>query len=71
MDAILFNNTRMVTSRRPSPTTLLSRGQPLLVVLSKADAPNFTTIRRSGNYKPTMWDFQYIQSVNNCYASEG
>ncbi|KAG5625402.1 hypothetical protein H5410_010620 [Solanum commersonii] len=80
MDAILFNNTGMVTSRRASPITLLSQGQPSLVVLSKgclstagkiklAD-PNPNTIRRSGNYKPTAWDFQYIQSIDNNYVGD-
>uniref|UniRef100_K4B2G2 Terpene synthase N-terminal domain-containing protein n=1 Tax=Solanum lycopersicum TaxID=4081 RepID=K4B2G2_SOLLC len=31
---------------------------------------NPVTIRRSANYKPTTWDFQYIHSVNNNYAKE-
>ncbi|XP_070039674.1 (R)-linalool synthase TPS5, chloroplastic-like isoform X3 [Nicotiana tomentosiformis] len=26
--------------------------------------------RRSGNYQPTMWDFEYIQSIRNNYAGE-
>ncbi|XP_016477040.1 (R)-linalool synthase TPS5, chloroplastic-like isoform X2 [Nicotiana tabacum] len=26
--------------------------------------------RRSGNYQPTMWDFEYIQSIHNDYAGD-
>ncbi|XP_070027126.1 (-)-camphene/tricyclene synthase, chloroplastic-like isoform X2 [Nicotiana sylvestris] len=26
--------------------------------------------RRSGNYQPTMWDFEYIQSIHNDYAGK-
>ncbi|WMV40289.1 hypothetical protein MTR67_033674, partial [Solanum verrucosum] len=42
------------------------------LVISKA---NLSTIpqnhtRRSGNYKPPMWDFQYIQSIHNDYVEE-
>ncbi|XP_055816088.1 (R)-linalool synthase TPS5, chloroplastic-like [Solanum dulcamara] len=83
MDAILFNNTGMVTLKRPSPTTycttLFSRGQPSVVVSKlcistaggmKLAEPNSNTIRRSGNYKPTMWDYQYIQSINNHYVGD-
>lgn len=33
-----------------------------------AEPNSATTIRRSGNYKPTTWDFEYIQSVNNRYV---
>ncbi|CAN4107910.1 unnamed protein product [Withania somnifera] len=62
-------------SRRPTPSTcLFSRCKPSLVV-SKACLSNelpepnpSTIIRRSGNYKPTMWNFEYIQSINNNYA---
>ncbi|KAH0762472.1 hypothetical protein KY290_018545 [Solanum tuberosum] len=80
--AILFNNVgmlSMVTSRRPTPATCFfsfNREKPSSLVVSKAsmkspDEPNPNTIqRRSGNYKPTMWDFQYIQSVNNRYAGD-
>ncbi|KAF3664717.1 (-)-camphene/tricyclene synthase, chloroplastic [Capsicum annuum] len=75
----------MATSRTTPATCLLSTrlSQPSLVVpkacmistgamkLANEPNPNTTIIqRRSGNYKPTMWDFQYIQSVNNHYAGE-
>ncbi|CAI9770284.1 unnamed protein product [Fraxinus pennsylvanica] len=29
-----------------------------------------TVIRRSGNYKPPIWEFDYIQSLNSEYAGE-
>ncbi|XP_057788855.1 sabinene synthase 1, chloroplastic-like [Salvia miltiorrhiza] len=32
-----------------------------------AEAPQ---IRRSGNYKPSLWDFNYIQSLNTPYKEE-
>lgn len=81
MDAILLNKAgilSMGTSRRPFPTTLFGGVQSSLVVskgcLSTATTvklavtnPNMT-IRRSGNYRPTAWDFQYIQSINNHYV---
>ncbi|KAM3291293.1 (R)-linalool synthase TPS5, chloroplastic isoform X1 [Capsicum chacoense] len=35
-----------------------------------AEPNSATTIRRSGNYKPTTWDFEYIQSVNNRYVGD-
>ncbi|XP_060216026.1 (R)-linalool synthase TPS5, chloroplastic-like isoform X1 [Lycium barbarum] len=86
MKAILFNNigaslpTATLRSRRPTPSTCFpsfNRGQPPLVVSKaclsiagmKLAEPN-PTIRRSGNYKPTKWDFEYIQSVNNNYVGE-
>ncbi|KAH0703221.1 hypothetical protein KY285_017499 [Solanum tuberosum] len=79
--AILFNNVGMlsVVTSRPTPATCFfsfNRGKPSSLVVSKAsmkspDEPNPNTIqRRSGNYKPTMWDFKYIQSVNNRYAGD-
>ncbi|XP_015162878.1 (-)-camphene/tricyclene synthase, chloroplastic-like isoform X2 [Solanum tuberosum] len=79
--AILFNNVGMlsVVTSRPTPATCFfsfNRRKPSSLVVSKAsmkspDEPNPNTIqRRSGNYKPTMWDFQYIQSVNNRYAGD-
>nr|QIQ56010.1 putative terpene synthase 26 [Eremophila lucida] len=32
------------------------------------DAP--TVVRRSGNYKPPLWDFDYIESLNSPYKEE-
>ncbi|XP_049351825.1 (R)-linalool synthase TPS5, chloroplastic-like [Solanum verrucosum] len=69
----IFNNIGVLSSRPPPATCLfsISGGKPSSsLVVSKASTPNPTTIRRSGNYKPTMWDFQYIQSVNNRYAGD-
>ncbi|XP_049397393.1 (-)-camphene/tricyclene synthase, chloroplastic [Solanum stenotomum] len=54
----------------------LSSGQPL------NHSPNISTnlisssngitnpIRRSGNYEPTMWSYEYIQSTHNHYVGE-
>ncbi|XP_006351730.2 (-)-camphene/tricyclene synthase, chloroplastic [Solanum tuberosum] len=54
----------------------LSTGQPL------NHSPNISTnlisssngitnpIRRSGNYEPTMWNYEYIQSTHNHYVGE-
>ncbi|XP_059313800.1 (R)-linalool synthase TPS5, chloroplastic-like [Lycium ferocissimum] len=77
----LFNNVGLLPiATSPTPVTLFSsfsQGQPSLVVSKaclstggmKLAEPN-PIIRRSGNYKPTMWDFEYIQSVNNDYTGE-
>ncbi|XP_075095285.1 (R)-linalool synthase TPS5, chloroplastic-like [Nicotiana tabacum] len=81
MEAV-FNNVGILSMatliglRRPSATLFssLSRlGQPSLLV-SKACLSSGTIaeqnpviIRRSGNYKPSMWDFEYIQSIHNDY----
>lgn len=76
MKAIFFNNVGLVSIATSRPTiaatclfSVVHRAQPSLIVpkanMKLDHQPN---IRRSGNYKPTMWDFQYIQSVNNRYA---
>ncbi|CAN4111969.1 unnamed protein product [Withania somnifera] len=68
-------------SRRPIPSIcLFSRGKSSQVVskvclttasgLKLAESNPSNTVRRSGNYKPTMWAFEYIQSINNDYAGE-
>ncbi|XP_075104678.1 (-)-camphene/tricyclene synthase, chloroplastic-like isoform X1 [Nicotiana tabacum] len=75
----------MATSKGPPSSTFLisffSRGKPKASCLSTKTEPSpnqYSAIsssdqnltRRSGNYQPTMWDFEYIQSIHNDYAGE-
>ncbi|XP_015068413.1 (-)-camphene/tricyclene synthase, chloroplastic-like [Solanum pennellii] len=69
MVSILSNiGMMMVTFKRPSLFTSLRRHSANNII-TKHSHPISAT-RRSGNYKPTMWDFQFIQSLHNPYAGD-
>ncbi|NP_001233805.1 linalool synthase [Solanum lycopersicum] len=70
MVSILSNIGMMVvTFKRPSLFTSLRRRSANNIIITKHSHPISTT-RRSGNYKPTMWDFQFIQSLHNPYEGD-
>ncbi|KAM3291283.1 (-)-camphene/tricyclene synthase, chloroplastic isoform X1 [Capsicum chacoense] len=82
MVTTLMSNVRMLIpmaiSRRPPPPKTSSSlaclsmkpQPPLLNQDSPTNLSSPNPVRRSGNYEPTMWDFQFIQSLHNPYAGE-
>ncbi|XP_015062510.1 (-)-camphene/tricyclene synthase, chloroplastic-like [Solanum pennellii] len=72
MVSILSNAGVMVTSNRPSFTCFSSLHHYSISArgaINNISTP-ISTPRRSGNYKPTMWDFQFIQSLHNPYEGD-
>ncbi|XP_049385378.1 (R)-linalool synthase TPS5, chloroplastic-like [Solanum stenotomum] len=69
MVSILNNIGMMVTFNRPSFTCFFSLRHSTSASAMNIITPISTT-RRSGNYEPTVWDFQFIHSLHNPYAGD-
>nr|QIQ55999.1 putative terpene synthase 8 [Eremophila drummondii] len=63
------NTTRHIICSSSS-SSLRSSNEPKVDHLQAA-APVAILPRRSGNYKPSLWDFEFIQSLNSKYKDEG
>nr|QJX58305.1 monoterpene synthase 6 [Salvia officinalis] len=72
--AILSNPLNILhkLERRPSKAWSISctASATLLRASCSSQLEEAHQTRRSGNYQPTLWDFSYIQSLNNPYKEE-
>ncbi|OIT26964.1 PREDICTED: (-)-camphene/tricyclene synthase, chloroplastic-like [Nicotiana attenuata] len=62
------------TPGKSSKISCLSKAEPPLnhstISTNLSSSSDHNPIRRSGNYEPTTWDFEYIQSIHNDYVGE-
>ncbi|XP_016462859.1 (-)-camphene/tricyclene synthase, chloroplastic-like [Nicotiana tabacum] len=62
------------TPGKSSTISCHSKAEPPLnhstISTNQSSSSDLNPIRRSGNYEPTTWDFEYIQSIHNDYVGE-
>ncbi|MCD7447965.1 Trehalose-6-P synthase/phosphatase complex subunit [Datura stramonium] len=64
-----FSPPKAFISKACSLSTASMKSTAPLTLAQHSDGINYPR-RRSGNYEPTKWDYEYIQSTHNDYAGE-